>query len=68
MLPGLDAIESAGLFIRFVPVYLCLELNYVAPPSPFSGCVCHLPHVSYLFDEGCTHRAHVDRNQFLSVT
>jgi len=56
-------LDSAGRFSHFVPAYLCLKLDYVAPSLSILR-VCHLPHVSYLSDEACTHRVHFDRHLF----
>jgi len=67
MCPPHKFLNSAGLFIRFVPAYLCLELHYVATPF-FILCDCHLPHVFYLSDEACTHRVHVDGHLFTEFT
>ena len=66
MYPPHKFLNSAGLFIRFVPAYLCLELHYVATPF-FILCDCHLPHVFYLSDEACTHRVHVDGHLFTEL-
>jgi len=56
MLPNLD---STGLFVRFVPAYLSLELHYVGYLLS-NLCLCYLLHVSYIYNEACAHRVQVD--------
>ena len=52
-------LDSAGLFGRFMPAYLSLKLcNVGHPPSNLR--LYYLPHASYLCDQACAHRVHVD--------
>ena len=57
--PTLPGLHSAGLFGRFMPAYLSLKLHNVGHLLSNLR-LYYLPHVSYLSDEACAHRVHVD--------
>ena len=41
-----------------------VRLNSTVSPPPSILCVCHLPCVSYIFNEACTHCVYLDRHLF----
>jgi len=42
-------------------------LNSTVSPPPSILCVCHLPCVSYIFNEACTHCVYLDRHLFTNL-